>query len=337
MVRLAVVTGSAGHLGSNLVELLRGSGWRVRGVDLRPHPDRLSHGPAGAPALEAIRADVGDRGALVKACQGADVVFHMAMAYAAGPRPELVELARVGVDNAIAAVEASGGATRLVLTSSTATVGDTADPEHPRDEGHWNSAAVTGYQQGKIAAERRLWSRVQAGDLDAVAVLPAMTVGPGDDRLTASNARIRAMLRYARVPVWFPGGTGLVDVRDVARGHVLAAERGASGQRYILNAANLTFRELMTAVRRVRGLRGAPPVRLPERPLLLGVGVFEAACRAVGREPFVGREQLRSRLCNYAWFDSGRARAELGWSSRPVADTLRDTARFLDDSGRVFR
>lgn len=321
----ALVTGAAGHIGRNVAEALLAAGFHVVGLDVREPAPELSRNPA----FTAVVNDVRDRPTLLEAARGARAIFHLAMRPFTGVESdaELEALALDGLDAAIAA--ARGSRARLVFTSSTAAVGETIDPLRPRDETSWNDDPVTPYTRAKVLAERALWRERErsGGALDAVAVLPAMTIGPGDDHLTASNARIVEMMRRARLPLWFGGGTGLADARDVAAGHLLAAERGRPGERYILCAENLTNRELLTRIRRLTGAGGPPAVRVPDTALLAAVAGVERLTRAAGRRPFVTTRQMRHRLDRYAFFDAARARTELGWTPRPVDDTLRDISR----------
>lgn len=325
-LRRATVTGSAGHIGSHVAAALLEAGWSVRGLDLVPHR------PEGGGRFEAVTGDVRDARAVAEACRGADVVFHAAMRYWTGAEPA-AEIEGVALDGlrAVAAALRGTGA-RLVYTSSTAAVGEGRRGE-VLDESHWNERAATPYTRAKVAAERLL--RAEHGDLDAVSVLPAMTVGPGDRHGTASNARLLAMFRGARLPFWFDGGLNVVDVRDVAAAHLLAAERGARGARYIAAGHNVTYRDLVGAIRGVLGLAGRPSVRVPDAPVLLAARALEALAGLVGRPPVVTAAQVRARQGACAYYSAERSRRELGLHARPLDQTLRDLARWFVASGRL--
>ncbi len=262
-----------------------------------------------------------DEGAVREAARGASAIFHLAMQHWSGreSEAELEAIAHQGLRNVLAAARAEGA--RLVHTSSTAAVGESEAPAE-LDEETWNRAPVTPYTRAKTSSERLLWD--SRGEVDAVAVLPSMTIGPDDPGPTASNARVLAMYRRARLPFWFPGGLNVVDVRDVARGHLLAFERGRAGERYLLGGENLEYRALLARVRALRGIPRPPPIRIPSRGLLVAVAAYEASARAVGLRPFVTAAQLAKRLGAYAYYSSEKARRELGYTHRPLDDSLAD-------------
>lgn len=324
--RRATVTGSAGHIGSHVVAALLAEGWSVRGLDLAPpSPGRVER-------FEAVTGDVRDARAVAEACRGADVVFHAAMRYWTGAEPaaEIEGTALEGLRSVAAALR--GTSARLVYTSSTAAVGE-GRPDERLDEDRWNDRAATPYTRAKVAAERSLWA--EHADLDAVAVLPAMTVGPGDRHGTASNARLLAMFRGARLPFWFDGGLNVVDVRDVAAAHLRAAERGARGRRYLAVGHNLSYRDLLGAVRRARGLSGRPSVRVPDAPVLLAARALEALGALTGRPQAVTVAQVRARQGACAYYDAARSRRALELRVRPLEETLRDLARWFVTTGRL--
>ncbi len=322
--KLALVTGSSGHVGGWVVRTLLEHGFRVRGLDLSPPPRGFL---PYTERFESVTGDVCDRDLVRHASRDARAVFHLAMLHAQhlkGERAdrELTRIAIEGLDAVIDAIRAAGSGVRLVYTSTAGAVGETRDPERPRTEEDWNDEPITAYARAKIAAERRLWQR--SDEVDAVALLPGMTVGPDDPYESASNSRIEQMYRRAWVPLWFEGGLNVADVRDVALAHLLAFERGERGRRYLIGGQNLTFRDLSRELRQLRGLGGSPSLRVPDRALLTAVRAYELFCQTAGKKPAVTRAQVDKRLGSYAYIASDRARAELGYSPRPLDETLRD-------------
>lgn len=312
----ALVTGAAGHIGTWVSRTLRDAGWDVLGLDQKP-----------CPGIEAVRVDVCDANRVVRAAEGADAIFHLAMQHARDLRRDTAEaalrdVAIGGIESVVEAARQNGA--RLIVTGTAGAVGEARDPRHPPDEEGWNPSPVTPYTKAKIAAERRLW---EFEGIDAIAVLPGMTIGPDDPHGGHSNARVLQMMRRARVPVAFEGGLNVADVRDVARGHLQAFEKGRPGQRYLLGGTNLTFKELWSAVRAVRGMSKAR-FTVPRAPLVAGVGLYERAARLAKQRPFVTREQVAQRIGSYAYVDDTRARNDLGYTSRPLAETLRDLQRW---------
>ena len=313
----ALVTGAAGHIGTWVARTLRDAGWEVVGLDQKPCE----------PGIESVRVDVCDANRVARAAQGVDAIFHLAMQHAQHLKGEAAEAALrdVAIGGLESVVEAARlNDARLVVTSTAGAVGEVRDPRRPPNEEIWNPNPVTPYTKSKIAAERRLW---EFEGVDAIAVLPGMTVGPDDPHGGHSNARILQMMRRARLPVAFEGGLNVADVRDIARGHLLAFEKGESGQRYLLGGTNLTFKELWTEIRKVRGL-GKARFTVPRGPLVAGVGLYERAARLARQRPFVTREQVAQRIGSYAYVDDSRARRDLGYASRPLDETLRDLARW---------
>jgi dihydroflavonol-4-reductase len=151
-------------------------------------------------------------------------------------------------------------------------------------------------------------------------------LGPGDVR-ESSTGDVRRFLEGV-IPAIPVGGMAFVDVRDAAEGMLLAAERGRAGERYLLNAQNLTLEAFFQRLSRISGVR-APLFKLPSsRPLALGIGrVFTKAVRAIGGEPPVSEESME--MAQYYWYcDSSKAERELGWAPRDPGQTLRDT---IDD------
>jgi dihydroflavonol-4-reductase len=247
---------------------------------------------------------------------------------------ELARIALAGLQNAVLATRANPGAV-LVYTSTAGAVGETRDPERPRNEDHWNDDPVTPYAKAKIAAERWLWEN--AVDVPVTALLPGMTIGPHDPYESASNGRIEQMFRRAWLPFWFNGGLNVVDVRDLAEAHVAALDRGKRGQRYLIGGYNLTFRELATLLRGLRGRTGSPPLRVPDRALVQAVGVYERMARAGGQKPFVTARQVEKRMGSYAYLDNSRARAELGFSPRPLEESITDLLRWSAEVGHISK
>lgn len=321
VTRLALVTGSAGHIGSWIVRELLADGWTVRGFDIKPHPHDLA-----SAAFEPVAADVRDRAVFLNAAQGASAIFHLAMCFSPDSmsNSDLTDLAQRGVQNAVEALRSSNGQARLVHTSSTATLGETPTGARLLDEQDWDPTPATAYARAKIAGERLLWQ--EAAGMDAVAVLPAMTIGPGDTGGSPSTERILQMYRRAWLPFWFAGGLNVVDVRDVARGHLLAFEHGRAGSRYILGGENVEFRQLIATVRSLAGRR-PPWIPVPIAPLLLAAKVYERLMSTVGKQPLVTTTQMRKRFGSYQWVSTALAQHHLGYNFRSLTDTLGDLLR----------
>src|SRR5581483_6062342 len=161
-----------------------------------------------------------------------------------------------------------------------------------------------------------------AAGRDVVVTNPGYLVGPDDPERSALGRLCRRYWR-GRVPAAPPGGGNLVDVRDVAAGHLLAAERGRAGRRYILGGENHTLTDFFRLLAATAGWRPRALPTLPWWALAAVAEVAEGQARLTGRVPFPARQT--GRMHRYCWFvRSDRAACELGYAPRPLAATLRD-------------
>ncbi len=330
-MKRALVTGAAGHIGGWVTRLLLERGVSVTALDRRPvNVEALRHPSHGA-SLRAITGDVRKPDALKRALDVGppDAIFHLAMELWTGTESpsELTSIAVDGIDILLDVVASMSPSPRVVYTSSCATLGVSRDPTAPCTERDRAQHASTPYVAAKLAAEARLRERLEeARDVDVVTTLPSMTIGPRDPRGTPSNRRVAAMLKSWWNPLTLAGGLNVVDVRDVALGHLQAFDHGATGARYILGGHNLTFAELTRACQRAAGWRALPPVSLPARLLLPGVRAVQALTTRLGRRPFVTTEQVEQRIGRYAFVDHSLASEQLGYRPRALAETLRAVA-----------
>lgn len=317
-MRTALVTGATGFVGGHVAEALLAAGWTVRAV-VRPRsvPDARWPEPC-----EVALADLLDAAEVAKAARGVDAVFHVAAEYSLSRRrgPAVHRANVEGTANVLAAARAED--VPLVHTSSVATIGlpgdgragDEDTPLAPRD-------VIGAYKRSKVDSERLVLDAAAAGQW-AVVVNPTAPIGPGDRRPTPTGRVIRDGARGA-VPAYVDTGLNLVDVRDVAAGHLLALERGVSGRRYILGNENLSLAEILRLVARLGGRR--PPVRrLPHR-LAIGIAAADEALEGwlLGREPRApldGALMARKRM----FVTSERAVRELGLPQSPVREALAD-------------
>lgn len=282
----AYVTGGSGFVGSHVARELV-----ARGAEVRTE-----------------RADLLDPAALARAIAGCDAVFHVAALYSYEADPGLIE--RVNVEGTRNVVDACvrGNVRRLVHTSTAGTCGPV--PARPATEldgpPGWELAVP--YKRTKLAAERLVLEAAR-GPLDAVVVNPTTPVGDGDAKPTPTGAMIAGVARGRVRGYVATTGLNVVDVRDVARGHALAHERGARGERYLLGGVDLPLRDLFAAVADLAG-RPRPSVRVPY-----------AAAVAAARLRLVNADEVRlARLPMY--FSSEKAQTVLGYRPGPVTPAL---------------
>jgi dihydroflavonol-4-reductase len=322
----AAVTGATGHLGNVLVRELLRRGKKVRAL-LEPGDEaRAIRGLD----VEVVRGNVLRPETLPPALEGVDVAFHLAGVVSISSLD--IEIVRtVHVDGTRNVVEAArrAGVRRLVYTSSVHALTEPAPGGVLTEEAGYDPERAPGdYGKAKAAASRIVLDAVREG-LDAVIVNPVYVLGPYDYRLSEIGEVIVLFSRFP-VPAGMDGCYDFIDVRDIAVGHVMAAERGRKGESYLLSGERMTVREMM---RILAGLAGRRPPRVF---IPLGIAAGLAAFAPVF-EKVTGR---RSLLTPYAVHTLGvdfeirdrKARDELGHAPRPVEQSLRDAwAWMMDD------
>src|SRR5580693_8156742 len=305
---LCLVTGATGFVGSAVARALIGIGHDVR-VLARPSSDRRNLIDL---SVEIAEGSLEDAPSLARAVVGCRYLFHVAADYRlwiADPAP----MFRANVEGTRVLMRAAldAGVERVVYTSSVATLGlvpqGPADEETPSDV----EDMIGPYKRSKFQAEEVVRDLIVRRGLPAVIVNPSTPVGPRDRKPTPTG---RLMLEAARghMPGYVETGLNIVHVDDVAAGHLLAAERGIVGERYILGGENLGLAEILGEVARLVGRR-PPRLRIPYAVVVpVAVGA-EALARLTGREPFVTLDGARmSRKTMY--FTSAKAARELGYA-----------------------
>jgi dihydroflavonol-4-reductase len=327
----ALVTGASGFIGSNLVRELLAQGHEVRAL-VRPTSDL--RGLAGLP-VEQVTGDVLDPGSLRAAAEGREVLFHAAAIFAYWGHSD-ESLRTVSIDGARNAVEAAAltGVRRVVLTSSSVALGSSTRTV-PRDETAElpDDEPAPAYFHAKAAQERAALERGRALGVEVVAACPTIVVGPHDYRRVPSTA---ILLDYLRDP-WratFPGGCNAVHVGDVARGHLLLAERGRPGERYLLGSENLEWSLLHRIVGELSGV-GGPLVTVNRTASLLASVAAEAVARLTGGRPLVTRAQART-VGRFYWYSHAKA-AALGYRPRPAREALASALAWLLKSPHMTR
>ncbi len=315
-----LVTGATGVVGGAVVRHLIREGHALRAL--------VRH--RAVPGVEAVEGDVLDYRSMVKACQGADLVFHIAgVNRMCDADPSQMFAVNVdGTRNMVRACRAAGVG-RLVYTSSAATVGEPKGSVGTEDTVHRGSFN-SNYERSKYVAEQVLVT--EAGDLDFVIVNPSSVQGPG--RSTGTGKLILDAVN-GRLPFLVDTRLSIVDIDDCARGHLLAAERGARGRRYILNSSSLTIREALALLGEVLGR----PLRtryLPA-PLVMAAAALVSVPFQMGRRRAPICPEMVRTLRHGHIYDGSRAGMELGLQYTPAADTLRNLIEWAVGQGLVVR
>lgn len=328
--KITLVTGASGHVGSNVVRLLVEQGRAVRAM-VRPSSDlRALQGVA----YEQVVGDVLDPVSLSGAVRGCRSVFHVAAVNrmtSADPQ----DIIRPAVEGTRHVLEACvrEGVERVVYTSTVAVLGRVdADGECLTEERPAPASAIP-YVQGKIEAERWVLEFHRRTGLPVVIVNPSAVLGPWDYRGTPVSRMVQGALAGQPVPL-LPGGWNVVDVRDVARGHLLAEARGRPGERYILGGTNLTFRRFYSELETVSGRR-ILRVPVPRPAVVGGAALLEAIFWTIRRRPPVTKAMVREMYGRSSYCSTEKAGQELGYAPRSLHETLQATVSWFR-GGRGF-
>lgn len=321
-----LLTGASGFVGSHVARALAARGDELRVLARRS--SKLDH--LADLELDRATGDITDRRAVRRAMQGVSRVFHVAGSTSLKSQDRAavwetnVKGTRVVLESALDA-----GVERVVHTSSVSAIG-AADSRRPIDEsaafelGHLGITYVNSKHEAEVEA-----LRIGARGLPVVIVNPSYVLGPDAPSGSSMDLVKRFLLR--RIPAYVDGGLNIVDVRDVAAGHLLADEHGTVGERYILSARNFTLDRLFADLGRISGV-DPPALKLPG-PLLLAA--LEAGLRARMRLP-AAPDEVRSAMLWWT-FKNTKAKRELGFDPRPHEETLEEAVAWQRDAlgGRV--
>jgi dihydroflavonol-4-reductase len=325
----ALVTGGTGFVGANVIRALLGEGRTVR-VLARAGGDRR--------ALEGLKVDVCDGdlcdpSSLRRAVEGVDTVFHVAADYRLwARRPEEIYRANVEGTRAMLQACADAGVSRVVHTSSVGALGIPTDGTPGTETTPVTLADMVGpYKASKFLAEQVALGFALKG-LPVVIVNPSTPVGPWDVKPTPTGRMIVDFLQ-GRIFATLDTGLNLVHVSDVARGHLLAAERGRVGERYILGHTDLTLAEIGELLASITGGR-APRMKIPYAVAWAAAGCMEVAARVTGGVPRASLTAVRMAR-KRMFFSAAKAVRELGLPQTDVREALVDATRWFVEHGYV--
>ena len=317
------VTGATGHIGNVLVRELLARGERVRAL-LFPGEDRRA---LEGLAVEIVEGDVLDQNVLRRAMHGARRVFHLAgiISIMPGKQEAMRQVNVEGTKNVIAACRESG-VQRLIYTSSIHAIAE-APQGQVIDEGLPFSPHRAWGRYDKTKAEASLEvQRAAEEGLDAVIVCPTGVIGPHDYRGSMFGEFLMDCAS-PRPHMYIDGAYDFVDVRDVAHGHILAAEMGRRGEAYILSGGRITVRQIIEAVEGFTG-RLMPKLRVPVG-LARTIAYFTPVWyRAARRTPRFTPYSIHTVLSN-SHISAAKARRELGYKSRPLVQSIADAVAWM--------
>ena len=325
--QVTLVTGATGHLGANLVRRLVEEGERVR-VLLRPSSD--ARAVDGIDVERAI-GDIRDPASLATAVSGCSRVYHCAakISIVAGGEREIYETNVLGTRNVLAAA-ARAGVSRVVVTGSFSAVGH--HPGRPSDERDPFDpfARALPYERSKAAVEHECLKAVADGQEVVIAISCAI-IGPNDFKPSRMGRVIRDFAR-GRMRAYTPGGFEFVAARDIVQGHLLAMERGRSGQRYILSTEFVTVDTLMAWLEEITG-KPRPRLRLPPPAMAAIASVVSPVLSVLApnrpQRLTPGAIHLL-RMGRRA--DCSKAKQELGYSPTSVKEAVREAHEWFQAS-----
>jgi dihydroflavonol-4-reductase len=325
----AFLTGATGFVGGNLARALLQDGQQVRAL-IRPGSDRRNI--AGLP-IELAEGDLDNQQKLAERIVGCDVVFHVAAHYSLwGKDRDSIYRANVdGTKNLLAAARAVG-INRFIHTSSVAAIGVPARNTLGTEETRTTlEELVSDYKKSKFLAEQAALQMARDG-MDVVIVNPSTPVGAYDVKPTPTGEIILRFLQ-GRMPAYVRTGLNLIDVEDVARGHILAWRKGRTGERYILGNRNLSLKEMLEMLGAITGKR-APRIAIPHAIPLAVAFIDEKILARLGKKPQVSLYAVQmSKKSMY--YNSSKAVNELGLPQNRIEAALEKAVRWFEENRYV--
>jgi dihydroflavonol-4-reductase len=325
-----LVTGATGFVGNHVARQLVDAGNSVRVLV------RKSSNPILLEDLRAERSegDLRDILSLARALKGVHRVFHVAADYRLWSRnPDEIYQSNVAGTRALFEAARQEGVQKIVYTSTVATiVTPSVNGALPNEDTHATLDQMVGhYKRSKFMAELDA-IKAAADGLPVVIVNPTTPVGPGDGKPTPTG-RIIVDFLNGKMPAYVDTGLNIAAVEDIAAGHLLAAEKGRVGERYLLGARNMTLKEILDALAAITGLP-APRVRLPHAVAIAAAHASEFFARITGGEPQIPLEG--AKMSRYRMFvSSDKASRELGYTPGPVEPAFERAVGWYRDHGYI--
>lgn len=319
-----LVTGATGFIGSHVVRSLNQRGIRprvlVRSTSNRTNLEELD--------VEIAEGDLIDPDSLTRVLDGCQHLYHIAGYVSSRPdeRQRLFDSNHHGTVNIMKAAR-EAGVERIAYLGSVTALGASEEPRIWEESMPYNLGGQgVAYFESKRAGELAVRQEIENG-LPVVSVYPAYCLGPGDVYLSSSV--LVTQFLEGNIPFVTEAGMGFLDVRDAGESLVLGMEKGRIGERYYISGHNITYGEFFERLAKISGVK-PPKLTLP-KPIL------KAAC-VIGEALTDGQVLNRSfymAMARYYWYDNSKAEKELGWSFRPLEETLKDSVAWLKENGLV--
>ncbi len=321
-----LVTGSTGFIGGTIARELLRDGEEVK-VLVRETSDTKN---IDGLDVEKVTGDIRDMDSMKKAMKGCDTLYLTAAYFAHwAPDPRLLYEVNVGGTKASLQAALEAGIEKIVYTSTNNAIA--ASGPVPADEekafNYWESGDH--YSMSKYIAENEARIFITRG-LPVVIVNPTLVIGKNDIKPTPSGQMIIDVVKR-KMPGYIDGGVNIIDVEDVARGHILAAGKGRVGERYLLGNRNMTVREYLETIAKIAGVK-PPSLKLPY-PLALFLGhLFEIQSGITKKPPIVTASEVRIGKMT-EWYDCSKAINELGLPQTPIEKTIGNAIQWFREEG----
>lgn len=321
-----LVTGATGFLGSAVARALLDRGEAVR-VLARKQSDRRN---IDGLDVEVVEGDLNDPQSLRDALRGCAALYHAAADYRLWAKnPDELYKTNVNATRALLLSAAQAGVTRIVYTSSVATLGREPSGRPADEQTPVTVDNMTGhYKRSKFLAEEDVNRMVRDEKIPVVIVNPSTIIGPRDIRPTPTGRMVEEAAR-GKIPAFVDTGLNVVHVDDVATGHVQAFDHGQIGERYVLGGEDMMLREILEEIATLVG-RAPPRIRLPRAAVLpiAYIAEFVAHMRNSRTEPLVTVDGIKMSK-TFMFFSSDKARNTIGYSPRPAREALADAVAWL--------
>jgi len=326
-----LVTGANGHVGNSLVRLLIENGYTVR-ASVRNADDPEKTRPLTDLGVEIVEADIMKPETLNKAVDDLDGVFQVAAVYTVwseDPQRDIIDPSVIGGINVLQAAN-DAGIKKVVFTSSAAAIGTDATEDNPLTEDDWNRETLSPYMIAKTEAEKKAWEFVEGKDMTLVTINPTGIIGPGFYRHTPTTEPFEMAIKN-KIPFALPFGFSYVDVRDVAKAHMLAYENENASGRYIASTTFYTMKDLLNMVHDIDDSIKAPSFVFPVKGLNILCGLDWIANKTLGQPRQITRELVEEFGGKYQRVSNKKIRSELGWAPMDFTQTLKDTISWIKD------